>query len=60
MDEETLFKIEDVPANEPEKARIFNSVVCHYCGEKVMEPRARLRDGQTACIPCAETYGRGW
>jgi len=60
MDEEILFRIEEVPVKEPEKARIFKSVLCHYCGEKVMEPRARIRDGQAACIPCAETYGRGW
>jgi formylmethanofuran dehydrogenase subunit E len=60
MGEEILFTIEEVAADEPEKARIFKSVVCHYCGEKVMEPRARIRDGQIACIPCAETYSRGW
>jgi formylmethanofuran dehydrogenase subunit E len=59
-DEEILFKIEEVPVNQPEKARIFKSVLCHYCGEKVMEPRARFRNGQAACIPCAEDYSRGW
>ena len=60
MDEETLFKIEDVQIDMPEKARIFKSVLCHYCGEKVMEPRARIRDGKIACIPCSEEYTRGW
>ncbi len=60
MDEETLFKIEDVQIDMPEKARIFKSVLCHYCGEKVMEPRARVRDGKIACIPCSEEYTRGW
>jgi formylmethanofuran dehydrogenase subunit E len=60
MDEETLFKIEDVQIDMPEKARIFKSVLCHYCGERVMEPRARIRDGKIACIPCSEEYTRGW
>ncbi len=60
LDEETLFKIEDVQIDTPEKARIFKSVSCHYCGEKVMDPRARIRDGKIACIPCSEEYTRGW
>lgn len=60
MDEEALFKIEDVQIDMPQKARIFKSVLCHYCGEKVMEPRARIRDGKIACIPCSEEYTRGW
>ncbi len=40
----------------PEKARIFNSIVCQCCGEKVMEPRARVKDGKMVCLPCAEHY----
>ncbi len=60
MDDDALFKVEDVPADVPEKARIFNSVTCRFCGEKVMEPRARIRNGEVACIPCSEKYSRGW
>jgi formylmethanofuran dehydrogenase subunit E len=60
IEEATLFKIEEVAPQIPDRARIFDSVVCRYCGEKVMEPRARIRDGRIACIPCAETYNRGW
>jgi len=36
----------------PEEARIYPSVRCACCSEKVMEPRARLRDGKIVCIPC--------
>jgi len=43
----------DVPA--PDHAQIRNSVDCAFCGERVMETRARVREGKTACIPCAET-----
>jgi formylmethanofuran dehydrogenase subunit E len=59
-DENTLFKIEKVSSKPPAKARIFKSVTCEFCGESVMEPRARIRDGKIACIPCSENYSRGW
>jgi len=60
MSEDDLFTITEVTPEAPEKARIFKSVVCHFCGERVMEPRARIRDGDFACIPCSEVYSRGW
>ena len=59
-DENTLFKIEKVSLEPPEKARIFKSVICEFCSEPVMESRARIRDGKIACIPCSEHYNRGW
>jgi formylmethanofuran dehydrogenase subunit E len=60
LDEHELFKIEIVDQPLPDKARIFNSVLCEYCGENVMEPRARLRDGKISCLACDEAYSRGW
>lgn len=60
MSEEALFTITEVTPEVPEKARIFKSVICHYCGERVMEPRARIREGEIACLPCSESYSRGW
>ncbi len=48
--------IEEVKLELPEKARIFNSISCDACGEKVMEPRARVRDGKIVCLPCADHY----
>jgi len=44
----------------PEKARIFNSVICAVCGERVAEARARVKNGRFVCIPCSEDYSRGW
>lgn len=55
-----LCLIQEVKCPIPEKARIFSSVTCSLCGEKVMEPRARVKDGRPVCIPCAESYSRGW
>lgn len=57
---EEVCLIKEVDTEIPEKARLFPSVVCSSCGEKVMEPRARLRGGQVVCIPCSEEYTRGW
>jgi formylmethanofuran dehydrogenase subunit E len=54
--EEDLLDVEQVELQLPERARIYRSVTCSSCGEQVMEPRARLRDGQPVCIPCSEHY----
>lgn len=51
-----IFSIRHVPAEIPEKARIFRSVCCEACGEMVSESRARLRDGRVVCIPCSDEY----
>lgn len=52
--EEELFHLSRQRAEPPREARIYSSLKCEVCGEKVMEPRARLRDGQVVCIPCLE------
>jgi formylmethanofuran dehydrogenase subunit E len=49
-----LFKVTKSLMALPEEARIYPSVRCAGCNEKVMEPRARLRDGKIVCIPCFE------
>ncbi len=42
----------------PEYARIYASVICTCCGEAVMEPKARLKEGQPVCLACAgEEFG---
>ncbi|MEW6244869.1 MAG: FmdE family protein [Bacillota bacterium] len=55
-----ICEIREVSVNVPERARLFPSITCTRCGEKVMEPRARIKDGQIVCIPCASSYTRGW
>ncbi|MDY0341653.1 MAG: FmdE family protein [Coriobacteriia bacterium] len=52
--------ISDVEVELPDKAGSFPTVTCSVCGEGVMEPRARVRDGKPCCLPCAIRYGRGW
>ena len=52
--EADLVTVQEVSIPTPEYARIRASVTCAYCGERVMETRARIREGKVACIPCAE------
>ncbi|MDR3590381.1 MAG: FmdE family protein [Negativicutes bacterium] len=60
MDTDRLFKIETVEVPLPQPAKIFGSVTCDFCGESVMEPRARLREGKIACLSCNAEYSRSW
>ncbi|HSB30734.1 MAG TPA: FmdE family protein [Candidatus Sulfobium mesophilum] len=38
----------------PPQAEIYRSIVCERCGEKVAEPKVRIKDGNLVCIPCME------
>jgi formylmethanofuran dehydrogenase subunit E len=54
---EDQFIIQELKIELPEYARIFASVTCAVCGEKVMEPRVRLQEGKPICLPClGESY----
>ena len=48
-----LFDIKRIAVEMPEPARIYKSLTCASCGEKTMEPRTRLVDGQMMCIQCS-------
>ncbi|HHN64168.1 MAG TPA: formylmethanofuran dehydrogenase [Nitrospirae bacterium] len=52
--EEELFDIRKTKMQPPPEARIYPSLRCEACGEKVMEPRARIKEGKILCIPCSE------
>lgn len=53
-DEKELMVVKRGKEALPEEAEIFPSLTCDECGEKMMEPRARVRDGKIVCIPCFE------
>ncbi len=53
-------RIQEVDAPPIEPARIFASVTCQACGERVMEPRARLQEGQVVCLACFDDYEARW
>jgi formylmethanofuran dehydrogenase subunit E len=51
--DEELFTISRVTAAIPPYAPIHGSAICADCGESIMEPRARVRDGKPVCLDCA-------
>jgi formylmethanofuran dehydrogenase subunit E len=53
--EEDLFRITKGKMDLPGEAEIYPSIRCALCGDKVMEPRARIKDGKIVCIPCQES-----
>jgi formylmethanofuran dehydrogenase subunit E len=53
-DPESLFKVEEISADLPPKARIMESGVCDLCGELTKVDLLRSRNGKRLCIPCAE------
>ena len=53
LPDEEVFNIKRVTVEVPAYARIFDNVKCSMCGENIMEPRARVKDGKPVCIPCA-------
>lgn len=53
-------EVKHIAIDLPSRARIFESYLCAECGESVMEPRARLKNGKIVCIPCSDNYSRGW
>lgn len=57
---EKFCKITDVEGKLPESARIFSSIVCDSCGERLAESQARLQDGKAVCLDCYDQYHRGW
>jgi len=56
-DTESLFKIEEVTAEIPAKARIMGSGICDFCGESTATDFLREIVGKRICIPCAERQG---
>lgn len=52
-DDNELFDVKRVEIEVPEPARIYKSLTCSSCGEKVMEPRTKDVNGQLLCIPCS-------
>jgi formylmethanofuran dehydrogenase subunit E len=52
-----IYKVVEVKIKRPEEARIYSSLQCSMCKEKVMEPKARIKHGKIVCIPCSEVNG---
>ncbi len=51
--DEELLTVQKVTTDVPAYARMFGSAVCSVCGESIMEPRARMKDGKPICLGCS-------
>jgi formylmethanofuran dehydrogenase subunit E len=58
-DVESLFNIEEIAPEIPDKARIMDSEICDFCKELTKVDLLRTIDGKKVCIPCAGKYGFG-
>ncbi len=57
-DSNGLFDISVPKIKCPEKARLFQSVKCEKCGERVREDKIRLENGKKLCLECFNEYDR--
>ena len=55
-----IFDYSEPAFEPPERARLFNTLVCRICGEGAPEHKMRLQDGETVCSDCFKNYNRGW
>ncbi len=53
-DEKELMKVTKGREKLPPEAEIYRSIVCESCGEKVAEPKVRIKGGRLLCIPCMD------
>lgn len=58
--QEEVFDIKKPTFSLPERARIFNTVICEKCGEGAPESKIRLCNGKKLCLDCYKEYSRGW
>ncbi|MEG2406474.1 MAG: FmdE family protein [Clostridiales bacterium] len=42
----------------PQKAQIFNTIICEICGEGAPEHKIRLQNGKKVCLDCFKDYSR--
>ena len=55
---EEMFDVKKVLINLPEKARIFQSVICSCCGESTAENMIRIQGDDLLCLDCYKSYDR--
>ncbi|ADI73049.1 formylmethanofuran dehydrogenase subunit E region [Methanohalobium evestigatum Z-7303] len=52
--ENEIFHVENVSDKAPQKAQIFETIICDECGEGVMSSRTKTINEKYVCIPCYE------
>ena len=57
---EDVFSIKKPGYEFPERARLFQTVICSKCGEGAPEHKIRLEDGKPVCLDCVTSYDSRW
>lgn len=55
-----VFDVKFINVDLPEKARLFNTIICQECGEGAAEHKIRIQNGKKVCLDCFKEYTRGW
>ena len=55
---EDMFEVKETTLEIPERARIFNSIICEKCGEKTSENMIRIQNEKKLCMDCYNEYNR--
>jgi formylmethanofuran dehydrogenase subunit E len=55
MPEKEFIRVTEPQEPMPSKARLFDSIRCHLCGEKAMETRSYKQGEHSYCTPCFNT-----
>lgn len=58
LDPADMFDVKETTITLPEKARLFESVVCDCCGETTADIHTRLQGGKRVCLDCFDAYSR--
>lgn len=58
--QEEVFDIKKPTFELPDRAQLFNTVICEECGEGAPESKIRLCNGKKLCLDCYKEYSRGW
>ena len=53
-----MFEVKETTLEIPERARIFNSIICEKCGEKTSENMIRIQNEKKLCMDCYNEYNR--
>lgn len=53
-----MFEVKETTIILPEKAKLFQSVVCDCCGEETADRFIRLQGGKKLCLDCCDSYSR--
>ncbi len=56
MPDEDIFSIEEVEIDIPEKANIYETLICDECGETTSKHRIKDYDKKNLCIPCYNNF----